>query len=635
MTLVCAALRLALGAALAWPVAMAAAAPEVSTICALAAVATLGATVWRPSAGVLAIAAIAPVGALLAPGPVRAAELLAWSLAAGWLLRVWRPLMPPGPRTVTMPAVVFGLALLGSWLALSIAGGAGAAPRALPLLLLHAIPANHLVFTSPEPETRMLLHSLSGLGVLLVSLAAAREDARLSRQVAVVAVGSMTALAAATLASVAAQWAGTGYGGWFLLRYINGERYSLHLADLNAAGSLYVVAVLVAASALWSRPPRRGLWIAALAAVLPALWLTGSRSSLLAMAAGLLILAAARRPGALSRARIVTVAAILSAILLAALALMDWQPDVRGSAARSATLRSQFLATTGRMFASAPIFGVGIGRYFDRSAEFMSPELRGLYGNENAHNYFAQQFAELGLVGGVLFLWLAGALVAAGWERSRAPDASPLAVGLFAGVSSYLMTCVTGHPLLVAEAALPFWAASGALAGAGSTRPLERRVYPLAAALAGLAIAAGVAGGVMAYAAVGEAPAERGFHGIETAPDGAPFRWMTRHAVTYVPNDGPGFLRLRVRAPGIGMLRPLMLETSVAGRVVDRREVPADRWMTFDMPVRSSASAPFRRVDLWANQVWDEEVPLGRRQARRPIAIRVGEIRWIPLGRVP
>ena len=52
------------------------------------------------------------------------------------------------------------------------------------------------------------------------------------------------------------------------------------------------------------------------------------------------------------------------------------------------------------------IFGVGVGHYFDRSSEFMPEELRRIYGNENAHNYFAQQFAEVGVVGGLLFIWL-------------------------------------------------------------------------------------------------------------------------------------------------------------------------------------------------------------------------------------
>ena len=113
-----------------------------------------------------------------------------------------------------------------------------------------------------------------------------------------------------------------------------------------------------------------------------------------------------------------TTNAKLTSSLLAAGVLVDPQSQAEGSAEQSVNLRSQFLLTSARMFASAPGFGVGVGRYFERSAEFMTPELRDLYGNENAHNYFAQQFAELGLVGGLLFVWLIGTVLTHGWRAA-------------------------------------------------------------------------------------------------------------------------------------------------------------------------------------------------------------------------
>jgi hypothetical protein len=35
------------------------------------------------------------------------------------------------------------------------------------------------------------------------------------------------------------------------------------------------------------------------------------------------------------------------------------------------------------------------------------------------------------------------------------------------------------------------------------------------------------------------------------------------------------------------------------------------------------------------NQLWTQEVMLGRRRARRPVTLMVGEIRWIPLDGSP
>jgi hypothetical protein len=314
------------------------------------------------------------------------------------------------------------------------------------------------------------------------------------------------------------------------------------------------------------------------------------------------------------------------------LAMFDWQAEARGSAGRAVSLRAQFLETTARMFASAPIFGVGIGRYFDRSGAFMPDALRELYGNENAHNYFAQQFAELGVVGGLLFVWLVWALVVAGRAATRddAAPASAAVVGLFAGVGAYLLTCLTGHPLLVPEAAFPFWAAAGALVATIAAAPARAHARRLAAVIVGLLLVSGIARGVAAYILVGVPPPDFGFHDVEAAPDGAPFRWMTRHAVTYVP-AGAGFVRLRLHAPPeAASSPPLVIETVLAGRIADRRELPSHRWVTYDVAAER-VNAPFRRIDLRASRQWMQETRLGQRAAQRPIAAMVGGIEWIPI----
>ena len=117
------------------------------------------------------------------------------------------------------------------------------------------------------------------------------------------------------------------------------------------------------------------------------------------------------------------------------------------------------------MLASAPVLGVGVGQYLPRSAEFMPAELRAIYPFENAHNYVAQEFAELGIVGGLAFLSLVAAGLLAGWRAVRDPRTHTAVTALFAASAGYLLTCVTGHPLLVLEAALPFWVVFGIAMG--------------------------------------------------------------------------------------------------------------------------------------------------------------------------
>jgi hypothetical protein len=194
-----------------------------------------------------------------------------------------------------------------------------------------------------------------------------------------------------------------------------------------------------------------------------------------------------------------------------------------------------------------------------------------------------------------------------------------------------LLTCVTGHPLLVPETALPFWIAAGSLTGVAEQGHGRRSVGQRAVVAAVyVALAAGLTRAFLVYTNTAVPPPQSGFHGLETAPDGGTFRWMTRHAVAYVPNE-VGFVRLRLRAPTLSAMRPLMIETAVAGEIADRRELPAGQWVTYEVPSRHSASGPFRRIDLRVNQWWAQDVALGSRQARRPITLMVGAIEWIPL----
>ena len=616
-------LRIVSGGAMLWCLIVAAQAAEVPQVCRLGAAAVLGLTFWRPEAGLLLTVGLAPAGALFTPAPVRAAELFAWALVAGWLLALWRPLSHARwPRLVTVPAALYCAAAVTSWLSMTIAGAGGVPQSSLALFVLGSIPTDYLVLSSTEPQTWTLLQSLTGVAIFLAAIGITGGRTGIARAIAAAIVISIAILAVATLFDVGRLWSEAGFGGWFLLRYLRGERYSLHLADLNAAGSLYVLAGLAATAFVVFDRARRTQWIGLLAVMIPAFWLTGSRSSAVAAVGGLLVLAAARLRWKPTRSHVLAAVVLVVAVTATGALVADWRTDVRGSAGRAVSLRSQFIETTARMFATSPIYGVGIGRYFDRSAEFMSDELRALYGNENAHNYFAQQFAELGVVGGVLFVWLIVAVVAGAW-RFVGESSDEAAIGLFAATVGYLLTCTTGHPLLVPEAAIPFWAAFGGLGA------LTARDFPASGArrwgarAAVVVLLGGVGQAIASYASAADQPAEQGFHEPETADDGTRFRWMTRHGVTYIP-DGGGFLRLTVRTPD-QLLHPLVVETSVGGRLLDRRPLPAGKWVTYDVPVRQRSPVPFRRVDLRVNQQQTQNVTLGRRAAQRPVAVMVAD----------
>lgn len=635
MTLLARALRLVLGGTLAWCVVLALGSPELPRACAIAAIAAFALTAWRPDAGLLLLTGVAPAGALLASAPIRATELLAWAFLSGWLLRLWRPLCEAGwPRGIVMPACLFLATLIASWLMLTTAGAAGVPLTALPGYLLQSLPSDHLIFSSPAPETWTLLQTVAGIAVFLAALAITRNDSGTAATVARALALSVSILAIGTVAEVARQWGRAGYGGWFLERYVNGERFSFHLGDLNAAASLYVLGGLAAvALAVYDRPLRR-MWMPLVTLILPALWLAGSRTAAAAGAlAGALAIphASRQRHSWPTRAVVAAAATVLVIGAVAAAVIASRESDETGTVAQSLFLRSEFHQTTLRMFASSPVFGVGVGKYFDRSAEFMSDRLRAIFGNENAHNYFAQQFAEIGLIGGLLFLWLIVPPLARGWRHIwSGPEGDGAVIGLVAGTTGYLLTCLTGHPLLVPEAALPFWAAFGAVAAVASGEAAPRRHARIAAVAVGVVLAAGMGRVALRYSDSPSAPPERGFHGFETAEDGTRFRWMTRHAVAFT-SPGPGFVSFQLRAPDQPQPRPLVIELAIDGRVVGRREVQPGRWTNVELGVREAGTSPVRRIDLRANQFWSQEVALGRREAQRPISAMVSEIAWTPL----
>ena len=87
---------------------------------------------------------------------------------------------------------------------------------------------------------------------------------------------------------------------------------------------------------------------------------------------------------------------------------------------RGTGLRVQFAETSFRMIRARPWFGIGVGQYYPTSPLFFSPTLASAYGAENAHDYFLQLAAELGMLG-----FAAYAILLAGRGMAGRADAVP------------------------------------------------------------------------------------------------------------------------------------------------------------------------------------------------------------------
>ena len=548
-----------------------------------------GLTVFRPLDGLAVATALVPVATFVAsrhwngtiswPAPIVCAVLAGFSIHA---------LTPAGrrartPPSLAAPAACF-VALVVAWIIVSLGVTWLRLGPAFGDALLTQVTREHFI------DLRGFLSLQAGLlliqGVLLfvaaARLAASRSDA-LPRLAAAIEIGALAALVA-TIWQLGKAAARSGAMWRTLAEFVWTLRWNATFADINAAGSFYVMALLAAAGlALAAAGRARALHAAAALLLAAALWLTGSRGALLA---GLVVICGVI---AIQRARtslVVWAVGVAGAILATGLALMLLQPE-RGNQKSwliAAQVRLGLVQTAARMIASRPAFGVGLGEFSRRSGEFSSPALLALFppaAHENAHNNFLQVTAELGLAGGVAFVWL----VAAGMRgsiRAAAADA-PVAVSSCAALAAFLLTWLGGHPLLVAEAAVPFWILLGAAGGAGAPRDAwnQRRAILTVAALAAVVallpprMTAAMKSADLDHVGIGVSE-------WDLREESERYRTAVDRATLFVPTT-TGF-RLKVK--------PLTdhtvdLELRLDGRIADRRQLPPGEWTEIWMPART------------------------------------------------
>ena len=421
-----------------------------------------GLGLWRPPVALLVVVSLIPWAERLAAVPVRAAEMLLCAFFAGWALRfarrgggVWRR-----DAGVT-PALAFAAVVVLSWTRLAVASS----PDDSLWKTLRLMPADYLVTLGRDPQITSALLLLFGVAVYVATLALSRSDPGLPRRMLLLVALSGVLAAAASVIAVPITYLMTGDFNE-VLRYvvITRSRGSFHLHDVNAAGSHYILAGLLALPFASRSGPSQAWWRAGYVMLVAALWMSGSRAAWVAGALGGAVWLTVQWRAARGRqlpavsTRTLAVVAVVVLVALTASARLGSEAGSSGSASKSLAIRAEFLETSLRMWATSPVFGVGIGTYYERSNSFMPPGIRAIYGHENAHNYFLQVATELGVVGFVVLLWWLGAALASVWHGSRRQANASLLLAVGCGCAAYLLTCITGHPFLVIEAAIPFWA---------------------------------------------------------------------------------------------------------------------------------------------------------------------------------
>lgn len=580
-----------------------------------------------PVEGLVALTLIAPLGDLLAIGfdqaPRRLVEACALAFLAGWLLhpcRARRTVPRPHPLVSTASAIL-GAIVLASFASHALAfwhAAPGAAARAAQALVDH--------YTMPlvDPFGAVAAaHWIEGL-----ALAAAVVDL-LGRQ-PMVAVWVPEALAAGCVATTAAStllWFGVGFAPVLERHALIAPRVVAHISDVNAAGSYFALVACVAIGmAARATGARRWWWTGGAATALFGLWLSRSRSAeiaiVLASAPALWWLATTRLQ---RRVRWAGMVALAGSIGVAAVAASRTISD------QSTTYRTLFTETAYRVVHAYPWFGIGVGRFYDLSPLFMSPRLAWAYGMENAHDYWLQTMAEIGILGVIACLAaLAGIAMTVGRTVEQRARERYRVLGLATGVAAFLLTCLTGHPLLVLESAYPFWIALGllvALVGAPRADAPDRARRPSVAFVAAAIVLLAVTVPIRARQRLPGARAARDIDGLYGWEDGGRYRWMEPYAGLFVPRSVRR-VEIPMRLPASVSRETNEVKIAVGRDLVGSVTVGPDWTNAIVTLPQPGAVDRFVRLNLHAERAITIPAPSG---GTREVGVEIGPLRVLEL----
>lgn len=601
---------------------------------------------FRPGAGLLVVAGLTPFGRIIAVDlaqayPARFTEALVLAFLAGWFANgrrgaAHRARVSPA----AMLAILFGAAILAS--------------LAVELVVLHHwkdywwpfagrvvryLSRDYLgvnVQAWPTPLGMDGATSIGSAALLLQGLAlslavrriALEHPSFLSRLVGVLAVAAVgTAVLSVSAAGELAISDPTASGPVWA-RLLDSPRLAVHTGKVNTAASSFVLflpclvgmvlarssSLRQAGAAFGERARKIALPALGAVLVLAALWISGSRSGLAAVAVvaslGSLLWVTGSRWRRMNRSSLLVPVAVLVAtgvIFGFGLYAKLWSvPEQASLTVAAVRVRQLGLLTSVRMIRDSPAFGVGIGQYY-RLSQGYTPEALA-YAMErpfNAHNQFLQVAAELGLSGLALFAGLLFVVWVRAWRvfrRSR----DHLLGGVLAGLVAFIITSLAGQPLLVEVVAYPFWITLGvALAygdGPSAASPdgqSRSRVGALIAAVAVAALAISVPfRSETAVAGTNLVSVSYGITGHGMGSDGRIYRLLNGRGTLFAPPDTTG-IEVEVR-PHQLWLRPVSVDLRVDGRSVARLSLAADRWEPIRVPITPEPSRVYRRIEIEA-----------------------------------
>jgi len=574
---------------------------------------------WRPRAALMVLAALVGIAAPLTQWTgipaAHMAEAMALTFLSGWFARrlvLGERVAEPGDA-LAAPTALFAAVVVGS-LVVMTAAIQPVVGQWWPFItsITGVLTTGYLRGETFET------HNWYQAGLLLEGVALCAATRRLARQEPDYQLALIRMLAAGAVAGAGFSFVRLAqvllradHVVAVLVKVLTAVRLSEHMADFNAAGSHFVLVLPLTVALGWMAFKTGGStraaagWTASAILLLLALWLTGSRAAQFSI----LLTSAIAAILALGRRRAVVVVATVGVVLAAIAFIIAARPRPESSVVATLQYRWLFTQMSWEMWKTAPAFGIGIAEYFGRSAALMPAPLRTLYVAENAHNNFLQIGVELGLAGLAAFLWLLGSAASGVVKRFKSGDRDPMLVGLALGVSSTILTFLTGHPLLVGSYAFCFWIALGLMVSvadgmsgkktadeAAHASIASRRTWLVGAAI-GVVLLSVPVRAHLARSQVDVSAVRYGFAagGIDPAT-GDGFELAGPVATVFAERHAK---RLSLTVGQMSAEHPVVLEVRIDGALANRVVLRDGAWQDVRMllPVSRTDHA-FRRIDL-------------------------------------
>jgi O-antigen ligase len=587
-------------------------------------------TLASPAAGLLAVTALTPFGAILeglTHLPFRFSEEVVLAFLGAWLVRATAdgrgPRVPPA-----MAAAGWLLAVSAVTSVAVLTYGFSHEPGQSASVTIWLRQAYYIAALPIGFVDAMRL--IEGLALVAATSFVFRQRPSLAVSLPV---ALCTAAAAAAVLAVLTHY---GAGPQTLVDAYAPIGYrAAHIFDPNAAGS-YFAMLLCLALGMTLRARIGAWWLVATACIAMGLLFSESRSAMAAVAVAMALATMwMLTPRWRLRRRVATAAGLLTLGIAATFVrarLLELDPTFQGGG-----FRTQFNESSLRIIAARPLAGVGIGQYYATSALFLTPQMAWTYGHENAHNFFLQTGAELGVPGLLLVVvYVGAALMAIARGIVRSDD--PRLLGGGAGVAVMLATCLTGHPLLVYEVAFPFWIQLGLTLALAQSAVMNASAaalcgqYPSVAPGRVRAVSAVAAAILVAVVATARAPIDRpaetavtGLYPWETAADGTRFRWTGRYASVFVPAAATR-VDLLMRVPTtVRAVAPMGVEIAHAG-VMHTRALIGPEWVRIEVPLtEAEPGSPYKRIDVKVDRVWQPAIYIPGSADLRHVGVQMGE----------